>query len=144
MAHIVKNVVTDGVYWIDIPAANLRVLCACPGDAVKHLTKRGFIGRLEEKGVTYETGPNAILLSDVAVQNGCFSNLAEFPVLQMLYRQGMIIPGHPGNIQVRPAVVFSEARQEACSGDGAGSAVADVGHIGKVAFQQFVVIAPQR
>ena len=105
MAHIVKNVVTNGVYWVNIPAADLRILCACPGDAVKHLTKRGFIGRREEKGVTYETGPNAILLSDVAVQNGCFSNLAEFPVLQMLYRQGMIIPGHPGNTGAKPLLI---------------------------------------
>jgi hypothetical protein len=33
------------------------------------------------------------------VQGVRFSNLAEFPVLQMLYRQGMIIPGfiHGGN-----------------------------------------------
>jgi len=105
MTHIVKNVVTTGVYWVEIPAADLRILCACPGDAVKHLTKRGFTGRKEERGVVYETGPNAILLSDVAIQNGCFSNLAEFPVLQMLYRQGMIIPGHPGNTGAKPLLI---------------------------------------
>lgn len=105
MARIIKNVVTTGVYWVEIPAADLRILCACPGDTVKHLMKRGFVGRREEKGVTYETGPNAILLSDVAIQNGCFSNLAEFPVLQMLYRQGMIVPGHPGNTGAKPLLI---------------------------------------
>ena len=30
-----------GVWWVEIAAANLRILCGCPADAVKHLMKRG-------------------------------------------------------------------------------------------------------
>ena len=55
--------------------------------------------------MTYEIGPNAILLSDVPVQNGGFSNLAEFPILHMFYRQGMILPDHPNNKGAKPLVV---------------------------------------
>ncbi len=39
------------------------------------------------------------------VQNGVFCNLAEFPVLQMLYRQGMILPGHPNNQGAKPLLI---------------------------------------
>ena len=38
-----KIKVANGVYWIDIPEADLRVLCGCPADAVKLLIKRGLI-----------------------------------------------------------------------------------------------------
>ena len=55
--------------------------------------------------VTNETGPNAILLSDLNVQNGDFANLAEFPVLQMLYRQGMLLPNHPNNTGAKPFII---------------------------------------
>ena len=57
--------------------------------------KMGLIVEREKDGVMAQTGPNAILLSDTTIQKGGFSNLAEFPVLQMLYLQGMIVPGHP-------------------------------------------------
>lgn len=97
--------VTTGVYWVDIPAADLRILCGCPADAVKHLKQRGLIRRVENKGVVTESGPNAILLSDLPLQGGEFSNLAEFPVLQMLYRQGMLLPGHPNNTGAKPILI---------------------------------------
>ena len=100
--------VTNGVYWVEIPEAELFVLCGCPADSVKHLMKRGLIVSVEENGVAFETGPNAILLSDVLIQNGHFSNLAEFPVLQMLYRQGMILPNHPKNTGDKPLIIGSE------------------------------------
>jgi hemerythrin len=29
--------VARGILWIEVPEANLRVLCGCPADAVKHL-----------------------------------------------------------------------------------------------------------
>jgi hemerythrin len=32
-------------------------------------------------------------------------NLAEFPVLQMFYRQGMLLPGHPNNTGRRPLLI---------------------------------------
>ncbi len=100
-----KTVVTDGVTWVEAPEAGLRVLCGAPADSVKHLMRRGLIGPGIRGGLPCETGPNAILLSDVAVQNGGFSNLAEFPILQMFYRQGMLIPGHPGNDGTRPLLI---------------------------------------
>jgi hemerythrin len=75
--------------------------------------KRGLIVPSELDGVKFELGPNAILLSDVLLQNGEFSSLAEFPVLQMLYRQGMILPGHPNNNGQKPLLVGSRDQVEA-------------------------------
>lgn len=97
--------VSRGIQWIDIPDADLRILCGCPADAVKHLSKRGLIFSREVNDVTFETGPNAILLSDVLLQNGEFANLAEFPVLQMLYKQGVMIPNHPNNKGQKPLLI---------------------------------------
>jgi hemerythrin len=42
--------------------------------------KRGLIVPEEKNGVFFEPGPNAILLSDISLQQEQFSNLAEFPV----------------------------------------------------------------
>ncbi|MDD2915670.1 MAG: bacteriohemerythrin [Gallionella sp.] len=104
--------VARGIQWVEVPEANLRVLCGCPADAVKHLIKRGLILAQEVKGVTCETGPNAILLSDILLQNGEFANLAEFPVLQMLYKQGLILPGHPNNTGHKPMLIGSANQVE--------------------------------
>lgn len=104
--------VARGIQWVEVPEANLRVLCGCPADAVKHLIKRGLILPQELKGVTCETGPNAILLSDILLQNGEFANLAEFPVLQMLYKQGLILPGHPNNTGHKPMLIGSSDQVE--------------------------------
>lgn len=96
--------VSTGVYWLQIPEENLYILCGCPADVVKHLKQMQYIAETD-KG---ETGPNAILLSDSLIQQGEFANLAEFPVLQMLYLQGMIVPGHPGNLGIKPVLIGSE------------------------------------
>ncbi len=104
--------VAHGIQWVEVPEANLRVLCGCPAEAVKHLIKRGLILPQEVKGVACETGPNAILLSDILLQNGEFANLAEFPVLQMLYRQGLILPGHPNNTGRKPLLIGSAEQVE--------------------------------
>ncbi|MBF0450429.1 MAG: cyclic nucleotide-binding domain-containing protein [Candidatus Magnetomorum sp.] len=108
MPAIEKIKIISGVYWIGIPEANLYVLCACPADSVKHMMRTGLIKTIERDGVCFESGPNAILLSDVLVQNGHFSNLAEFPVLQMLYRQGMLLPNHPNNTGIKPILIGLE------------------------------------
>lgn len=105
MALIKKISVANGIFWVEIPDADLRILCGAPADAVKHLMRRGLIVPTEVEGVPCESGPNAILLSDLALQNGAFSNLAEFPVLQMLYRQGMALPNHPNNTGARPLLI---------------------------------------
>jgi len=108
MELIEKFKIINGVYWVGVPQANVFVLCGCPEECVKHLMKKGFNKTVQKQGITYETGPNIILLSDVLIQNGYFSNLAEFPVLQMLYRQGMILPGHPNNTGVKPMLIGSK------------------------------------
>ena len=110
-----KITIGNGVYYIDIPEADLRILCGCPADSVKHLRKNRLIVTREKGGVSYESGPNAILLSDIPIQNGCVSNLAEFPVLHMLYRQGMIIPGHPNNTGRKPRLIGTKAQISAQS-----------------------------
>ena len=113
MAKIKQTEVIRGVYWVEIPEAELYLLCGCPEDATKHLMRLRLIVPIEKDGVTFETGPNVILLSDVALQNGKFCNLAEFPVLQMLYRQGMLIPGHPNNTGVKPLLIGAKDQIDA-------------------------------
>lgn len=108
MALIQKIEILEGVHWVAIAEADLYLLCGCPEDAVKYLIQKGLITTLEQQGVICESGPNAILLSDVMLQNGMFSNLAEFPVLQMFYRQGMLLPDHPNNTGIRPLLIGSE------------------------------------
>ncbi|MBF0185106.1 MAG: MBL fold metallo-hydrolase [Magnetococcales bacterium] len=111
--NLVTIQVTPGVVWLQIPDAGLYILCGSPSEVVKHLVLRGLIQTITRDGVTYETGPNAILLSDLLVQNGGFANLTEFPVLQMLYRQGMIIPGHPNNNGIKPLLIGSATQVRA-------------------------------
>lgn len=111
-----KAKVGPGIFWVEEPELDLRVLCGCPADTVKHLIAKGFITTVERGGATFETGPNAILLSDVPVQQGEFCNLSEFPVLQMFYRQGMIIPGHPNNTGTKPLLIGSDDQLRAQMG----------------------------
>ena len=73
MLKMSKFKITRGVYWLEVPEINFYLVCGCPADTVKHLMKRGLIVTRQKNGVTFETGPNAILLSDVSVQNGFFS-----------------------------------------------------------------------
>lgn len=108
MHNLMTTQVTPGVFWIQIPEAGLYILCGSPGEVVKHLARKGYIRKVTRDGVTFETGPNVILLSDLPVQNGEFANLAEFPVLQMLYRQGMMIPNHPNNTGRKPMLLGSD------------------------------------
>lgn len=113
---VVKKLkVATGIFWVEIPEANLRLLCGCPADSVKHMMKKGLIVTEEKQGVSFESGPNAILLSDLLIQNGRFANLAEFPVLQMLYRQGLILPNHPNNTGIKPMLIGSQEQLNAQS-----------------------------
>lgn len=113
MSKISKVSVTTGVFWIEVQEAGVRILCGCPADAVKHMLRRGLIVSIEVDGVQCESGPNAILLSDLAVQNGRICSRAEFPVLQMLYNQGMILPNHPRNSGLRPVLIGSRSQVDA-------------------------------
>ncbi len=104
MALIVKKHIATGITWVAIEAADVYICCGCPPDAVKHLKKAGIIHELrgDEK---IETGPNCILLSDTLIQNGQIDNLAEFPVLQMLYMQGTNLPDHANYKKFRPMLI---------------------------------------
>jgi hemerythrin len=108
-----KTRIMDGVYYLEAPEARLSLLCGCPENAVKFLIKDGLVRAVEKEGYSFETGPNAILLSELPVQGGRFCNLAEFPVLQMLYRQGMMVPGHPNNTGLRPMIIGMREQVEA-------------------------------
>jgi hemerythrin len=108
MPRIHKIEVADGIQWIEFSGANLKILCGSPADAVKHLMRCGLIAETEIDGTRFETGPNAILLSDTMLQGGSFANLAEFPVLQMLYRQGLLLPNHPNNSGQKPLLIGLE------------------------------------
>lgn len=105
MNKIITAAVAPGLHWVSIPEADLHIQCGCFEDSVKHLIRRGLITTVKMNGISWETGPNAILLSDIMLQGGHFSNLAEFPVLQMLYRQGMGLPGHPNNDGIKPLLI---------------------------------------
>lgn len=113
MARLRKVQVGPGVTWVEAPETGLSILCGCPADVVKSLRSHGLITDHEIKGRRAESGPNVILLSDVMLQNGAFCNMAEFPVLQMLYRQGMILPGHPNNIGMKPLLIGNAQQVEA-------------------------------
>ncbi len=109
-----KYKVAPGLFWVEIPEAGLYIQCGCPADSVKHLMKKGFITDEEiEDGTITETGPNVILLSDLPLQKNEVSNLGEFSVLQMLYRQGMILPNHPNNTGIKPMLVGINPQIEA-------------------------------
>ena len=113
MNKIIKSLVAPGLYWVSIPDADLHIQCGCVEDSVKHLIRRGLISRIEKNGISWETGPNTILLSDLMLQGGHFSNLAEFPVLQMLYRQGMGLPDHPNNTGRKPLLIGNSGQIKA-------------------------------
>ncbi|MBF0444273.1 MAG: response regulator [Magnetococcales bacterium] len=113
MKNLLVTRVANGVFWLQIPEVDMYILCGCPGEIVKHLMRKGFINTVEKGGVVCENGPNVILLSDLLVQNGDFANLSEFPILQMLYRQGMILPGHPNNTGNKPMLIGSAAQVQA-------------------------------
>jgi hemerythrin len=112
---MITTKIMDGVFYIEAPEARLSLLCGCPENVIKFLIKRGLVRTVEKDGVGYETGPNAILLSELPVQGGRFCNLAEFPILQMLYRQGMIVPGHPNNTGLRPMLIGMREQVDAQS-----------------------------
>jgi hemerythrin len=113
MASIRKIAVSTGIFWVEVPNADIRILCGCPEDAVKHLLRKGLIVPMEVDGVACESGPNAILLSDLAIQNGRGCSRSEFPVLQMLYNQGLIVPDHPRNTGILPVLIGSRNQVDA-------------------------------
>ena len=43
MARIKRMELIRGVYWVEIPEADLCMMCGCPEDSVKHLMQRRLI-----------------------------------------------------------------------------------------------------
>jgi len=113
MPKIEKVEVSTGIYWIAVEEADLFLLCGSPADTIKHLILQGFVKNMEKEGVSFQSGPNAILLADTPVQNGWYCNLTEFPVLHMLYFQGKIIPNHPNNDGSRPLLIGTQKQVDA-------------------------------
>ena len=72
MKRISTSQVAPGLYWVAIPEAHLFLQCGCVEDSVKHLIRRGLITPHEKNDISWETGPNAILLSDLMLQGGHF------------------------------------------------------------------------
>ena len=104
---IQRHEIAKGIFWIEVPSIDLGILCGTPADAIKHLKKTGRVRSTSKNGVDFQTGPDAILLSDLPIQGGEFANYSEFPVLQMLYLKGMILPNHPGNTGAKPLLIGS-------------------------------------
>lgn len=100
-----KLPVLPGVWWVEIPEEECCILCGSPADTIKHLASLGLIEKMEKDGLVYRSGPNAILLSDLPMQNGFLWNLVEFPILHMHYRQGLTIPEHPGYTHKKPMLI---------------------------------------
>ena len=41
MSKISKTKITTGVFWLEVPEADLYILCGCPADVVKLMMKKG-------------------------------------------------------------------------------------------------------
>ncbi len=108
MSLIEKQNISTGITWIDIPDASLSICCGCPADTVKHLKKAGVIKKIKTEKGMLETGPNALLLSDALLQNGQVANLTEFPIMQMLYLQGMHSNMHKDTPAIKPILIGLE------------------------------------
>ena len=96
MPNIKQIKITNGTFWIEIDAIDLRLLCGCPADVSKFLAQEELIKTITSSdGRLTVSGPNAILLSDKQMQNGRVCNFSEFPLMHMLYMQGMLVPNSP-------------------------------------------------
>ncbi len=94
-----KIKVTTGVYWIGVPEADVYLLCGCPADATKHLIKKGsyYFKRRRFRIQLRNWSQCYSIVRCTDSKRAFLRNMSEFPVLQMLYRQGMLIPNHPRN-----------------------------------------------
>ena len=107
MKHMQVVQVAAGLHWVSIPEVEFFLQCGCMQDSVKYLIQRGCIEQIEQHGLIYETGPNAVLLSDTTISGGHFSNLAEFPVAHMYFHQGKGLPDHPNYSGRKPLLIGS-------------------------------------
>src|SRR5690625_2532679 len=71
------------------------------------------------------------LIQEVAKQQGHWTSCGPFVAT--------LVPGGTRNIQMRPRIFISKAGQETGRRGGAGSGGTDVGYIGKVGFELFLI-----
>ena len=66
MTKISKTKIAAGVFWLEVPEAELFVLCGCPADSIKHLMKAGKIYdyEIEEdtEKVNFDFNPNFVVI----------------------------------------------------------------------------------
>jgi hemerythrin len=86
---IKKSRLGSGFCYIEIEELGFSMLCGAPCDAIKHVKRNGFSKEVVYKKSSLERGPNAVLLSDVDIQNSQVSNASEFIILHILYKQGV-------------------------------------------------------
>ncbi|MEE2600336.1 MAG: hypothetical protein VYD83_07875, partial [SAR324 cluster bacterium] len=56
MSKISKIQISTGIFWLEVPEAELYVLCGCPADSVKHLMKAGKINIFDREVGSLEPG----------------------------------------------------------------------------------------
>ncbi len=63
MQNLLVSEVTPGVFWLQVPEAELYILCGCPGEVVKHpktgeilYVSKIEIGRIEGRKFLYKRG----------------------------------------------------------------------------------------
>ncbi|MBL0691376.1 MAG: MBL fold metallo-hydrolase [SAR324 cluster bacterium] len=104
--------IAPGLYWLSIEEPNLRLLGGVIPDAMKHLAAKDMISPYYIKDVYSEHGPNTILLNEELYVQGMVANLSEFPILQMLYMQGMGLSFHPNFKEEEPLIIGLKERVE--------------------------------
>lgn len=86
-SEIQKFKLSPGSYFVSVPKIDFHLLCGSPSGIIKILKRKGFLSPYLQDGLSFQKGPNAVLLADHDFQNLSFSNAAEFPLLHMFYLQ---------------------------------------------------------
>ena len=98
---------------VEIPDAQVSVLCGCPADSVKHLMKRGLVVTKEQNGAILKPDPMPYFFRMYWFKMAVLPTWQNFQCLQMLYKQGMILPNHPNNTGTKPMLIGLAEQVEA-------------------------------
>lgn len=82
-----------GMYYLEVPEEELRILCGCPENSIKFIMQKGLTPKIDPDNSNIVSGPNAILLNDLSILNSHYLNFAEFPVLHHQFFQGAAYNG---------------------------------------------------
>jgi len=92
MAAIRKVTISTGMYWVEVRGADVRILCGCPEDAVKHLLRTGLIvGTGIKLAGALRSSPMGVPIS-IAFGIACFIAVAllRWPLVWVLLVLGAI------------------------------------------------------